>query len=97
ELCRPDAMETKGLRGLVAGIEAGRIAVITRDTTEPSVLAHEILNGPPFTYLDDETEAAHRPRRQVTVPRGLPVEARDLARLDPGAIEKVTEEIRPQP
>ena len=33
----------------------------------------------------------------MTVPRGLPVEARDLARLDPDAIEKVREQIRPQP
>jgi ATP-dependent Lhr-like helicase len=90
-------MDIEGLRELVAGIEAGRIAVITRDTTEPSVLAHEILNGPPFTYLDDETEAGNRRSRQVTVSRGLPVEARDLARLDPDAIEKVREQVRPQP
>ncbi|HEV8220269.1 MAG TPA: DEAD/DEAH box helicase, partial [Streptosporangiaceae bacterium] len=95
--CLHEAMDIEGLRELVAGIEAGRIAVITRDTTEPSVLAHEILNGPPFTYLDDETEAGNRRSRQVTVPRGLPVEARDLARLDPDAIEKVREQIRPQP
>ena len=89
EDCLHEAMDIDGLRELVAGIEAGRITVITRDTTEPSVLAHEILNGPPFTYLDDETEAANRRSRQVKVPRGLPVAARDLARLDPGAIERV--------
>jgi len=97
EDCLHEAMDIDGLRELVAGIEAGRITVITRDTTEPSVLAHEILNGPPFTYLDDETEAANRRSRQVTVPRGLPVEARDLARLDPGAIERVRDQVRPQP
>jgi Lhr-like helicases len=90
--CLHEAMDIDGLRELVAGIEAGRIAVITRDTTEPSVLAHEILNGPPFTYLDDETEAGNRRSRQVTISRGLPVEARDLARLDPDAIEKVREQ-----
>ncbi|HYY17612.1 MAG TPA: hypothetical protein VE864_02140, partial [Streptosporangiaceae bacterium] len=95
--CLHEAMDIEGLRELVAGIEAGRIAVITRDTTEPSVLAHEILNGPPFTYLDDETEAGNRRSRQVTISRGLPVEARDLARLDPDAIEKVREQVRPQP
>ena len=95
--CLHEAMDIEGLRELVAGIEAGRITVITRDTTEPSVLAHEILNGPPFTYLDDETEAGNRRSRQVTVSRGLPVEARDLARLDPDAIEKVREQVRPQP
>src|SRR5208282_6881937 len=75
----------------------GRITVITRDTVEPSVLAHEILNGMPYTFLDDETEAANRRSRQVHLPRGLPVEARDLARLDPDAIERVREQVRPQP
>src|SRR6266851_5815727 len=97
EDCLHEAMDIDGLREVVAGIEAARITVITRDTTEPSVLAHEILNGPPFTYLDDETEAANRRSRQVQIPRGLPVAARDLARLDPGAIDKVTDEVRPRP
>jgi ATP-dependent Lhr-like helicase len=95
--CLHEAMDIDGLRELVAGVEAGRISVITRDTTEPSVLAHEILNGMPYTYLDDETEFANRRSRQVQLPRGLPVEARDLARLDPAAIERVTEQVRPQP
>jgi ATP-dependent helicase Lhr and Lhr-like helicase len=97
EDCLHEAMDIDGLRELVAGIEAGRIAVITRDTTEPSVLAHEILNGMPYTFLDDETEAANRRSRQVQLPRGLPVDARDLARLDPAAIARVREEVRPQP
>ena len=97
EDCLHEAMDIDGLRELVAGIEAGRITVITRDTTEPSVLAHEILNGPPFTYLDDETESANRRSRQVQLPRGLPVDARDLARLDPAAIERVREQVQPQP
>jgi ATP-dependent helicase Lhr and Lhr-like helicase len=46
--CLHEAMDIDGLRELVAGIEAGRISVITRDTTEPSVLAHEILSGMPL-------------------------------------------------
>jgi ATP-dependent Lhr-like helicase len=95
--CLHEAMDIDGLRELLGGIEAGRITVITRDTTEPSVLAHEILNGMPFTYLDDETEAGNRRSRQVQIPRGLPVEARDLARLDPDAIERVRDQVRPQP
>ncbi len=97
EDCLHEAMDIEGLRELVAGIEAGRIEVIVRDTTEPSVLAHEILHGPPFTYLDDETEAGNRRSRQVQIPRGLPVDARDLARLDPAAITRVTEQVRPAP
>jgi len=97
EDCLHEAMDIDGLRELVAGIEAGRITVITRDTTEPSVLAHEILNGMPYTFLDDETEAGNRRSRQVQLPRGLPVDARDLARLDPAAISRVAEQVRPQP
>ncbi|MGH3203425.1 MAG: Lhr family helicase, partial [Streptosporangiaceae bacterium] len=95
--CLHEAMDIDGLRELVAGIETGRITVITRDTVEPSVLAHEILNGMPYTYLDDETEFANRRSRQVQLPRGLPVDARDLARLEPAAISQVAEQVRPAP
>jgi len=89
-------MDIDGLRSLVAGIESGQITVLVRDTTEPSVLAHQILNGAPFTYLDDG-EFENRRSRNVRVPRGLPVEARDLARLDPDAISRVRSEVRPAP
>ncbi len=94
--CLHEAMDIDGLRSLVAGIETGRVTVLVRDTTEPSVLAHQILNGAPFTYLDDG-EFENRRSRNVRVPRGLPVEARDLARLDPDAIARVREEVRPAP
>ncbi|HEY1628057.1 MAG TPA: DEAD/DEAH box helicase [Streptosporangiaceae bacterium] len=94
--CLHEAMDIEGLRELVAGIEAGRITVLTRDTTEPSVLAHEIINGQPFTYLDDG-EFEDRRSRNVVVRRGLPVEARDLARLDTAAIDRVRSEVAPAP
>jgi ATP-dependent Lhr-like helicase len=93
--CLHDAMDIDGLKELVAGIESGAITVEVRDTTEPSVLSHEILNGRPFTYLD-EAPLEERRSREVQVRRGLPVEARDLARLDPGAIERVRGEVRPE-
>ncbi len=94
--CLHEAMDIDGLRSMVAGIESGQITVLVRDTTEPSVLAHQILNGAPFTYLDDG-EFENRRSRNVRVPRGLPVEARDLARLDPDAISRVRSEVRPAP
>ena len=53
EDCLREAMDVDGLRALVEDIETGRVRVVTADTTEPSVLAHEILNGRPFTFLDD--------------------------------------------
>jgi ATP-dependent Lhr-like helicase len=94
--CLHEAMDIDGLRQLVSNIESGRIEVVVRDTTEPSVLAHEILNGRPFTYLDD-APLEERRSRAIQLRRGLPVEARDLARLDPDAIERVREEVRPDP
>ncbi|MPZ86574.1 MAG: DEAD/DEAH box helicase [Nitriliruptorales bacterium] len=96
EDCLHEAMDIDGLRALVAGVETGRIRVVVRDTTEPSVLAHEILNGRPFTYLDD-APLEERRSRAVQLRRGLPVAARDLGRLDSGAIERVREEVRPDP
>src|SRR6516164_786857 len=96
EDCLREAMDIDGLRDLIGGIESGRVTVIVRDTTEPSVLAHEILNGPPFTFLDD-APLEERRSRAVPLRRGLPVEAGELARLDPAAIERVAEQVRPDP
>jgi len=66
EDCLHEAMDIDGLTELVAGIESGRVTVVVRDTTEPSVLAHEILNGRPFTFLDD---APLEERRSRAIPR----------------------------
>jgi ATP-dependent Lhr-like helicase len=95
EDCLHEAMDIDGLRALVGKIESGAVNVVVRDTTEPSVLAHEILSGRPFTYLDD-APLEERRSRQVTLRRGLPVEARDLARLDPAAIERVRDQVKPE-
>jgi ATP-dependent helicase Lhr and Lhr-like helicase len=96
EDCLRDAMDIDGLQDLVTRIESGRVCVVVRDTTEPSVLAHEILNGRPFTYLDD-APLEERRSRAVPLRRGLPVEAHELDTLDPAAIERVTEQVRPDP
>jgi ATP-dependent helicase Lhr and Lhr-like helicase len=94
--CLREAMDIDGLRDLIAGIESGRVSVVVRDTTEPSVLAHEILNGRPFTFLDD-APLEERRSRAVPLRRGLPVEPHELGQLDPAAIEQVAEQVRPDP
>ena len=96
EDCLHEAMDIDGLTTLIEGIESGRVTVVVRDTTEPSVLAHEILNGRPFTFLDD-APLEERRSRAVTLPRGLPVAAHELGRLDPDAIERVAAQVRPDP
>ena len=92
--CLREAMDIDGLTELISGIESGRVTVVVRDTTEPSVLAHEILNGRPFTYLDD---AEDRRSRAVPLRRGLPVEPHELGALDQDAIDRVAGQVRPAP
>ncbi|MGH8930210.1 MAG: Lhr family ATP-dependent helicase, partial [Egibacteraceae bacterium] len=94
--CLHEAMDIDGLRALVRGFEAGTVRVHFRDTTEPSPLAHEILNGRPYTFLDD-APLEERRSRAVQLRRGLPVEAADLTRLDPEAIDRVRAEAKPEP
>jgi ATP-dependent Lhr-like helicase len=93
--CLNEAMDIDGLKTLVRRFEQGTVRTHFIDTVEPSVLAHEILDGAPFTYLDENTEIGERRSRAVPLRRGLPVEPRELGRLDPQAIERVRTEAAP--
>jgi ATP-dependent Lhr-like helicase len=94
--CLHEAMDVDALQALLGSIEAGAVRVHTRETTEPSPLCHEILNGKPYTFLDD-APLEERRTRAVTLRRGLPVDARDLGRLDDSAIARVRDEARAAP
>jgi ATP-dependent Lhr-like helicase len=94
--CLSEAMDIDGLQALVRRFEEGTVRLHFVDTVEPSVLAHEILGGAPFTYLDEDTEIGERRSRAVPLRRGLPVEPRELGRLDPDAIERVRAEATPE-
>jgi ATP-dependent helicase Lhr and Lhr-like helicase len=93
--CLNEAMDIEGLKSLVRRFEEGTVRMHFLDTVEPSVLAHEILGGAPFTYLDEDTEIGERRSRAVPLRRGLPVEPHELGRLDPDAIERVRAEATP--
>jgi ATP-dependent Lhr-like helicase len=93
--CLTEAMDIDGLQALVRRFEEGTVRLYFVDTVEPSVLAHEILGGAPFTYLDEDTEIGERRSRAVPLRRGLPVEPRELGRLDPDAVERVRAEANP--
>jgi ATP-dependent Lhr-like helicase len=94
--CMNEAMDLSGLQRLLDAIAAQEVRVHFRDTVEPSPLCHEILNARPYTFLDD-APLEERRTRAVQVKRGLPVEGRDLAALDPGAIARVRDEAQPAP
>lgn len=93
--CFHEAMDLPGLMVLLGQVAAGEVRLHFRDTTEPSVLSHGILNSRPYTFLDD-APLEERRVRAVQVRRGLPLEARALGQLDAGAVDRVRAEVEPQ-
>ena len=82
---------------LLERIESGAVTVHCADTTEPSVLAHEILTARPYAFLDDEelqnrrTNAVHAPARAERRPQ------RRSARSSPRRSSRCTTRSRPSP
>src|ERR671918_5126 len=95
--CLTDAMDIQGLERLLAGLEAGAIRVVTRDLTEPSPLALEVLSARPYAYLDDAPLEERRTQAVMSRRWLTPEEASDLGRLDPEAIARVRGEAWPDP
>jgi len=95
--CLHEAMDVAGLERVLAGIERGDIRVLARDLTEPSPLALEILSARPYAFLDD-APLEERRTQAVMARRWLdPDSAADLGKLDPDAIQRVREEVWPEP
>jgi len=106
--CLTEPLDADGLVALLDEMEAGRVAVHLVESVEPSPLAHGILTGRPFTFLDG-APLEERRTRAVPVPRGLgplgpdglppglPVVASELGPLDPGATAEVLDHVRPRP
>ena len=84
--CLTEAMDVHGLKRVLEGIERGDIEVFARDTTQPSVFSHQILNSMPYSFLDD-APLEERRSRAVALRRALPEDTRDLGALDQEAID----------
>jgi ATP-dependent helicase Lhr and Lhr-like helicase len=93
--CLNDAMDIRGLERLLARLESGEIGVVTRDLTEPSPLALEVLAARPYAYLDDAPLEERRTQAVMSRRWLAPEEAADLGRLDPEAIARVRAEAWP--
>lgn len=89
-----EATDIDGLVSLLEATRSGEVAVEFRDTPEPSPLSHEILNGRPFTFLD-EAPLEERRTRAVRLPRGLPVDLSEIGALHPDAIARTCAEVAP--
>jgi ATP-dependent helicase Lhr and Lhr-like helicase len=93
--CLTDAMDIQGLERLLAGLESGAVRVVTRDLTEPSPLALEVLSARPYAYLDDAPLEERRTQAVMSRRWLAPEAASDLGRLDPEAIARVRAEAWP--
>jgi len=89
-----EAMDVVGLQTMVGRLESGDLAVTAVDVVEPSPLAHELMVGAPYTFLDDG-EAIDRRSRAVPLRRGLPVDLTEIGGVDLSALNRVRIEAQP--
>ena len=92
--CLTEAMDVDGLRQVLEAIERGAIEVFARDTTQPSVFSHQILNAMPYAFLD-EAPLEERRSRAVALRRALPDDAGDLGALDATAVDQAARDAWP--
>ena len=95
--CLEEAMDFEGLRAVLTRIHRGELQLVARDTPEPSLFAHEILNAKPYAFLDDAPLEERRSQAVQSRRSTGPASAGDLGALDGEAIARVREEERPDP
>jgi len=90
-----EAVDLHGLERELKRLYAGEIRTVARDTPEPSVLSHELLNSAVYTFLDDAPLEERRTRAVYTRRATEVRSADDLGALDPAAIDRVRQEAWP--
>jgi ATP-dependent Lhr-like helicase len=93
--CLEEAMDLPRLAPLLERIHRGAVTCLARDTPEPSVFCHELLNSGVYTFLDDAPLEERRTQAVYTRRATEPRDADDLGALDPAAIARVREEAWP--
>jgi ATP-dependent Lhr-like helicase len=87
--CLEEAMDFNGLAAVLTRIHSGDLRLVARDSTEPSVLAHEILNARPYAFLDDAPLEERRAHAVYARRASEPSTAGDLGALDGEAIDRI--------
>jgi ATP-dependent Lhr-like helicase len=95
--CLNEAMDIAGLERLLRSMESGEVGVVSRDLTEPSPLALDVLSARPYAYLDDAPLEERRTQAVMSRRWLSPETAADLGRLDSEAIARVRAEAWPDP
>ena len=95
--CLEEAMDVAGLEAVLGRIHRGELRLVARDTPEPSLFAHEILNAKPYAFLDDAPLEERRSHAVQTRRATDPMSAGDVGALDAEAIARVRDEERPDP
>lgn len=92
-----EAMDLRGLREILQGIEDGQIRAVAMNTRQASQFSHEILNANPYAYLDDAPLEERRTRAvQLRQTLGTDVTGGDGV-LDAAVIREISDEVWPEP
>jgi len=92
--CLEEAMDLPQLQRVLERIHRGEVTCVSRDTPEPSAFCHDILNARPYAFVDDAPLEERRTQAVQTRRAGNPG---DVGALDAAAIERVRDEVRPDP
>jgi ATP-dependent helicase Lhr and Lhr-like helicase len=93
--CLEEAMDLAQLEDVLGRIHRGEVTCVSRDTPEPSVFSHDIINARPYAFVDDAP--LEERRTQAVQTRRAGSSGHDIGALDKSAIDRVRDEVRPDP
>ncbi|MGE5525202.1 MAG: ATP-dependent DNA helicase, partial [Rhodospirillaceae bacterium] len=93
--CLEEAMDLPQLTEILKRVVNGELQCVAKDTPEPSVFCHELLNSAVYTFLDDAPLEERRTQAVYTRRATETRNADDLGALDPAAIQRVRDEAWP--
>ncbi len=93
--CLEEAMDLTQLQDVLGRIHRGEVTCVSRDTPEPSVFSHDIINARPYAFVDDAPLEERRTQAVQTRRAGAP--GHEIGALDGSAIDRVRDEVRPDP